>query len=140
MYLLLIRRLIVTSYLPPPSDLRPATRHPPHPTPETSDMQRLGLLFAALFDLTATALTTSNVARWRQSYVTRLRSYNLQNIHAELMSNYEDKSKTMHDFELYSYESSLRALKAYYEIHGDLVIPRSFEVPATKGKCCYCMM
>lgn len=45
----------------------------------------------------------------------------------------EHKSKTFHDFESNSYESSLKALQVYYRAHGDLVIPRSFEVPAAEG-------
>lgn len=47
----------------------------------------------------------------------------------------EEKYKTFQDYESNSFASSLQALRAYYKIHGDLVIPRSYEVPDSKGRC-----
>lgn len=63
------------------------------------------------------------------SYIT-LFSKSFDNIEA---CNYRD-SGTFRCFESNSYESGLKALQVYYKLHGDLVIPRSYEVPDGEGR------
>jgi len=53
----------------------------------------------------------------------------------EKQLKYEYTPKTFQDFEANSFESGLSALQAYYKIHGDLVIPKSFIVPHTEREC-----
>lgn len=61
-----------------------------------------------------------------------------QRVHTAQSSS-EDIANTMQDSKSYNevdltYNSALQVLTAYHTIHGDLVIPRKFVVPATDGK------
>ena len=46
-----------------------------------------------------------------------------------------DQKNTFQNYESNSYDSGLQVLKAFFNIHGHLVIPRSYEVPFSKGRC-----
>ena len=93
----------------------------------------------------ANALTTTNMP-WLQS-PRRSSVKSSFNVHADtslslrsISSDTEEfdggyKLEKFRDIDSYSYASCLEALQAYYNIHGDLVIPRSFEVPPAKGQC-----
>jgi hypothetical protein len=79
------------------------------------------------------ALIAIPVRTWRQTIHPSLQALALS------MSSDEEVDDTK-CFESFSYESGLQALQVYYKHHGDLVIPRSFEVPADKGQyiICWC--
>lgn len=104
---------------------------------------RLGLIFVALVTTWANALTMTRSMPRHQS-PRRSSAKSSFNVHADTIlplrsSGAEEfdggcKSEKFRDIDSYSYASCLEALQAYYKIHGDLVIPRSFEVPFTKGK------
>lgn len=87
------------------------------------------LLFLVTFSLNPStdALIAVPVRAWHQVI-----HPNLAKVSA-LSASAGDEVDT-EDFGSYSYESGLRALQVYYKHHGDLVITRSFEVPADKGR------
>ena len=46
-----------------------------------------------------------------------------------------DQKNIFKNYESNSYDSGFQVLKTFYNIHGHLVIPRSYEVPYSKGPC-----
>lgn len=104
----------------------------------TLSLLLLPMLACSLLVLLTVALTPSTdaliaipVRTWRQTIHPSLQAFALS------MSSDEEVDDTK-GFESLSYESGLQALQVYYKHHDDLVIPRSFEVPADKGQYIIC--